>query len=224
MIAKKLAALLLAGAVVLSPPAAVAMQGKPGGTSAAAPGDLRGFIIGRWTDDGNCANYVDFLPDGRFVTSAGAAGRWTLNGNRLTFAGTSTITAVVGRTGPDSVTLTHDDGSVGASTRCASPGAARFTMPPVPTTVAAALAMSRPATRNYLLGLWTDDGDCANVINFMADGRFTVPNGGVGRWTLAGETLTFTGQTTVTARVRSIGQGRILLLHPDGRIGQSVRC
>lgn len=178
------------------------------------------FIIGRWTDTGDCSNAVDFLADGRFVTTSGAAGRWTLVGDTLTFIGQRTIAARISATSRDAITLTHDDGSVGSSTRCVS---GRRTMPALPATIAEALRISRPARRELLLGRWTDEGDCNVAIVFSRNGTFTVPTGN-GRWTLVGERLTFIGQTTVGARVRAVGNDRILLIHDDGRIGQSVRC
>ncbi|HYJ31107.1 MAG TPA: hypothetical protein VEW25_12295 [Allosphingosinicella sp.] len=185
------------------------------------PTVTRDFLIGRWTDTNNCAVAVDFLPDGRFRTTAGAEGRWTLQGGRLSFIGHSTVTATVRATNRDAITLTHGDGTVGASTRCAprTPAA----MPPLPATAADVLRIGGPVTRNLLFGVWTDNGDCNVTIQFFRDGRFTVPTGN-GRWTLSGDRLSFIGASTVTARVRAVGRDRILLIHQDGTIGQSVRC
>jgi hypothetical protein len=188
-----------------------------------APSVTPAFLIGRWTDTGNCANAVDFHADGRFVTTAGAAGRWTLQGNILTFIGNSTVTARVRATSRDAITLTHTDGTVGSSTRCAAQGARRIAMPPLPATAAEVLRIGGPVNRDLLLGTWTDDGDCGVAIRFLADGRFTIPNG-QGRWTLVGDQLSFIGNSTVVAQVRAVGRNRILLIHPDGRIGQSMRC
>jgi hypothetical protein len=186
-----------------------------------APAVTHGFLVGRWTDNGDCSDNVEFFADGRFLTSKGAAGRWALDGDRLSFVGASTVTARVAATSRDAITLTHDDGSVGGSTRC--PAARRIAMPAVPATAAEVLRISQPISRSLLIGRWTDDGDCGVAIEFMPDGRFTVPTGN-GRWTLAGEQLSFIGSTTVTARVRGVGRDRILLIHGDGRIGQSMRC
>ena len=208
-------------ALLMVAPAVATAQPK---TTAAAPGVTREFLLGRWTDNNNCAEAVDFLADGRFVTTAGAEGRWTLVGNRLTFIGNSTVTAVLTATGRDAITLTHADGTVGHSTRCATPGStARRTMPPLPATPAAVLSMSRPFARNYLVGRWTDDGDCGTVIEFRADGSFIIPNGG-GRWRLEGERLSFIGERTITARARAVGNGRVLLIYDDNSLGQSIRC
>ena len=201
-------------------PAAPTVQAAA--AAAQAPTATRDFLLGRWTDNNDCSNIVEFLADGRFVTSGGAEGRWSLVGDRLTFQGNSTVAARVAATGPHSISLTHDDGSVGYSTRC--PSERRLTMPQLPANAAAVLSMSRPIGREHLIGTWTDDGNCSNVIRFAPDGQFTVPGGGTGRWTLNGENLSFIGERTVTARVRGVGRDRILLIHEDQSIGQSLRC
>lgn len=184
----------------------------------------REFLFGRWTDDNDCSNTVEFAADGSFVTSDGARGRWTLRGARLSFIGGQTITATVRSNGNNAITLLHDDGTVGHSTRCTTTTAARrVTMPAMPPTAQAAVAMSRPVTRQLLIGSWTDNGDCSNTVTFAPNGRFIVPTGG-GTWTLVGERLTFIGSSTVGARARAVGQDRILLIHDNGELGQSVRC
>lgn len=198
--------------------------GIPAAVAQAGPQVDRAFLLGRWTDNGNCAGeWVEFYADGRFATNAGAGGTWTLRSGQLTFIGQRTIAAQVRATDRNTITLTHPDGSVGGSTRCPSAGARRLTVPPVPSTAAGVLAISRPFNRAFLFGRWTDSGDCNETIHFRPDGSFVVPTGN-GRWTLNGEQLSFIGNTTVTARARAVGRDRILLIHPDGRIGQSLRC
>jgi len=107
-----------------------ATAGAPGGKDpAATPGANTGsapftgevttaFLIGRWTDTGDCTNTIEFRSDGNFITAQGATGMWTLNGDRLTFAGTRSVTAQVAAPNQDTIMLTHADGSVGRSTRC----------------------------------------------------------------------------------------------------------
>lgn len=179
------------------------------------------FLIGRWTDDGDCANTVEFLGDGQFATSEGARGRWWLSNGRITFQGSQTLSARIHATSPTHIVLTHDDGTIGESSRCTAAPQQRA-MPPLPATPQA-LAMSRPASRQMLIGRWTDTGDCSNIVTFFTDGRFTVPSG-AGTWTLVGERLTFRGSSTVSARARAVGENRIFLIHDDGTIGQSIRC
>lgn len=204
--------------------AVVALFAATGEATAQGPAVTREFLIGRWTDTNDCSDAVDFHADGTFLTTDGARGRWTLQGGRLSFIGNSTVAARVHATSRDAITLTHDDGSVGHSTRCPATPASRRTMPPLPGTIPAALAMSRPFAAPFIHGRWTDDGDCGRVIHFHADGRFTVPGGGGGRWQLNGEQLTFIGDRSVSARARAVGNDRIILIHPDNSIGQSLRC
>ena len=220
---RKPLAVAAAMATLLAAPAPLAAQ-PPLLAAVQAIAVTPAFLLGRWTDDGDCTNTVEFRSDGSFVTSSGATGRWSLAGGRLTFQGTSTITAAIRADSATHIILTHDDGSVGESTRCtAAPNARRVAMPAMPPTAQAAIAMSRPIARQLLIGTWTDNGDCSNTVTFSPNGRFVVPTGG-GTWTLVGERLTFIGSSTVGARVRAVGQNRILLIHDNGDLGQSVRC
>lgn len=192
-------------------PAAAAQQAA----QQRAPRVTPAFLLGRWTDNGNCAaEWVEFYPRARFATNGGGQGTWTLRRGQLTFIGQQTVSAQVRATDRNTLSLTHPDATVGRSTRCP---------PPVPATAAAAVAMSRRFGRRFLTGRWTDTGDCNAAIYFYSDGRFTVPTGD-GRWTLDGEQLSFIGNTTITARTRSVSRDRILLIHPNGTIGQSLRC
>ncbi len=220
---------LFAGlATALAVPAPLAAQPQLLGAAAMMQADgaiTREFLFGRWTDTNDCSNTVEFLADGSFVTSEGARGRWMLQGARLSFIGNQTITATVRSNGPNGITLLHDDGTVGGSTRCSNIAATprRLTMPAMPANAQAVIAMSRPVARQTLIGTWTDNGDCSNTVTFFANGRFAVPGGG-GTWTLEGERLTFRGSSVVGARARAVGQNRILLIHDDGSLGQSIRC
>lgn len=76
------------------------------------------FIVGRWTDNGDCTQTIEFRDDGSFVTATGGTGYWTLNGDRLTFQAQRTITAQVSAPNANTIMLTQEDGSVGRSTRC----------------------------------------------------------------------------------------------------------
>lgn len=218
-----LAAVLLAAAWLGGAAGTVtAAQAQPTASEAVT----REFLLGRWTDTGNCAEYVDFLADGRFTLPDGQGGRWTLEGDRLSFIGNGTATARVHAESRDRIVLTHGNGTTGNSTRCATTApSARRPMPALPASVQAALAMSRPLDRAFLFGRWTDDGDCSNVIDFQRSGRFVVPaTGARGQWRLQGENLSFIAERTVTARARRVGRDRILLIHGDGSLGQSIRC
>ena len=215
------AAALLFGAELPAqkPSVAPAAAAQPG------PQVTADLLIGRWTDNDDCNEVVEFHRDGRFRTSDGVEGRWSLAGDRLSFIGERTVSARLTAPDRDHLVLTHDDGSVGRSSRCSTsaPAPRQVTMPPLPATIEQAVAMSRPFERSLLFGRWTDTGDCSEFIDFLADGRFVIANGG-GTWTLVGERLTFTGESTIGVQARAVGRDRILLIHDDRTLGQSIRC
>ena len=89
----------------------------------------------------------------------------------------------------------------------------------------AAAAGATQVNRAFLIGRWTDNGDCNNTITFNADGTFTVPGGGSGLWVLDGDSLTFQGGAgNRTARVQAPDSNTIMLIQQDGSIGRSTRC
>ena len=80
-------------------------------------------------------------------------------------------------------------------------------------------------TREFLLGHWTDDGDCTNTIAFHADGTFTVPGGAMGVWILNGDILAFLGFAGErSTRVQAPDEDTILLINDAGSLGRSTRC
>jgi hypothetical protein len=79
------------------------------------------FLIGAWTDDGDCGHAMQFIGNGRFVAAAGGTGSWDLKGNRLTLSGTGIVVVRLIVRGPDRVDVINADGSVGHSTRCPAP-------------------------------------------------------------------------------------------------------
>jgi len=105
--------------------AAPARQNQPA-TDAPAEGPGialdRNIIIGIWTDDGNCGPdapiIIEFSQDGRFVVPNGAFGRWKLDDDRLTMTGRSAATVRIVPIDRDTITVVHEDGSLGRSTRC----------------------------------------------------------------------------------------------------------
>ena len=209
------AALMLIAPAILAPPAA-AQAGK-------GPAVTMDYLLGRWSDSGDCQrDWVDFRSDGGFTTAAGGNGRWRLEGDTIIFMGQSEIRARIQATDMNRLVLVHGDGSTGNSVRC--PAAQRLVMPALPATVDEAVRISRPLDDPaFLIGNWTDDGNCSSVVVFASDGRFTV-GGASGRWRLVGERLSFIGDSTQTARARAVGNNRILLIYDNGTMGQSLRC
>jgi hypothetical protein len=92
-----------------------------GATPAAAPSDGQvnsAFLIGHWTDNNDCSQAMEFRTDGSFATPDGGEGVWALDGDRLTFQGSSTVSARVQAPDANTITLIHDNGALGRSTRC----------------------------------------------------------------------------------------------------------
>lgn len=76
------------------------------------------FLVGRWTDNNDCNNTIEFKQDGTFTVPGGGGGIWALDGDRLTFQGAGSRSARVQAPSEDAITLIHEDGSLGRSTRC----------------------------------------------------------------------------------------------------------
>lgn len=91
----------------------------------------RDFLIGSWSDAGDCNTAVVFVGDGTFATADGDQGLWALEGNALILtgaAGTRTVTIIpIDR---DTMDVVGEDGAHDRSTRCAGDlGTVRFARP-----------------------------------------------------------------------------------------------
>ncbi|TMJ19978.1 MAG: hypothetical protein E6G92_09540 [Alphaproteobacteria bacterium] len=92
-----------------------------GGAAPAGTGPVtldRAFVVGRWSDDGDCSDVIEFTQDGRFITANGAGGLWNLDGDRLTMTGRATATIRLSPIDQNTMTVINADGSLGRSTRC----------------------------------------------------------------------------------------------------------
>jgi len=78
--------------------------------------------------------------------------------------------------------------------------------------------------RTFLMGRWTDNGDCSKAIEFAQDGTFHNADGSGGLWNLEGDSLTLTGSSTATIRVSPVDQNTITVINSDGSLGRSTRC
>ena len=78
--------------------------------------------------------------------------------------------------------------------------------------------------RNYIVGRWTDNGDCSVAVEFGMDGRFTANTGAGGLWNLDGDRLTMSGSETLTLQIVPIDQNTMNVVNPDGSLGRSTRC
>jgi hypothetical protein len=199
-----LALRLTAAAIALAPASPVSAQ----------PVRLdRAFLVGRWTDNGDCADATTFNRDASFLASNGGAGLWHLQDGRLTMTGTRTLRLGVTAVDRNTVTVVNEDGSPGRSTRC--PGGERGANLPLDGT---------RLDRRYLIGRWTDNDNCADAVAFNAGGGFHAPNNTAGIWALRGDRVTLTGSSTLVLQIVPVSRDRILVVNPDGSLGKSTRC
>jgi hypothetical protein len=75
-----------------------------------------------------------------------------------------------------------------------------------------------------LIGLWTDDGDCSEAIEFSDDGHFTNADGTGGDWQLDGDELTMSGTSSTTIRIVPVDRNTLTIVNADGSLGRSTRC
>ena len=91
---------------------------QPGPQPAPAPSS-QDLLIGRWAEDGNCADAVEFTADGRFTTTQGAAGTWSLADDQLTLSGPGgTQTVQLVQVDQNALSIATDEGPVQTSQRC----------------------------------------------------------------------------------------------------------
>lgn len=107
-------------ASVVSGPPAHAQFARGEGAAAPRVAVDRDFLIGAWSDSGDCSTAVAFTADGGYATADGLQGQWSLAGDRLTLqgeAGSSTLTIIpIDR---NTMEVVGEDGSHDRSTRCA---------------------------------------------------------------------------------------------------------
>lgn len=116
------ALLVLAGC---NPPAATsngnggqaAGNAASGASTGTAPALDRAFLIGRWTDSGDCSNATEFAEGGQFQ-AAGGTGLWSLSGDQLTLMGAQRLTMQIVVIDQNTINVVNPNGSVGRSTRC----------------------------------------------------------------------------------------------------------
>jgi hypothetical protein len=92
-----------------------------------------------------------------------------------------------------------------------------------PANAAADAGGSATLDRAYLVGRWTDDGDCTAVTEFRADGTFLYPWGDTGQWTLAGDQLTLAGNSSPFT-IRVIDRNTLERTSAGGTPHRSTRC
>ena len=115
--------ILAAGVLASAAPAAAVPGplGKPGADHEPVAETIalsRAFLIGAWTDDGDCDHAVEFLGDGRYF-SGNARGIWQLDGHELTLTSDAILVVQLVPLDRDTIGVIGEDGSLGQSTRCA---------------------------------------------------------------------------------------------------------
>ena len=94
---------------------------------------------------------------------------------------------------------------------------------PANSAAAAPAGGSTTLDRAYLVGRWTDDGDCSAVTEFRADGSFLYPWGDTGQWTLNGDQLTLAGNTSPFT-IRVIDANTLERRSTGGSPHRATRC
>lgn len=79
--------------------------------------------------------------------------------------------------------------------------------------------------RNFLIGTWSNAGDCSVSVDFTADGLYATADGAEGQWSLAGDTLILTGAGgTRTLTIIPIDRDTMEVIAEDGAHDRSTRC
>src|SRR5690242_15906171 len=76
---------------------------------------------------------------------------------------------------------------------------------------------SAPVDRNFLIGTWSDSGDCSTTVAFTADGGYATADGAEGQWALAGDQLTLSGEAgATTLTIIPIDRNTMEVIGEDG--------
>jgi uncharacterized cupin superfamily protein len=88
---------------------------------------------------------------------------------------------------------------------------------------AAAPATSNTLDRTFLVGRWSETGDCADATEFRADGSFVFPWGTGGTWQFEGDPPHAEHQHRLYAPHR-ISQDQLDAVSPGGSVHHNKRC
>lgn len=79
--------------------------------------------------------------------------------------------------------------------------------------------------RNFLIGTWSDAGDCTTAVAFSADGGYATADGAEGQWSLAGDRLILSGEAgATTLTIIPIDRNTMEVIGEDGSHDRSTRC
>ena len=83
---------------------------------------------------------------------------------------------------------------------------------------------SAELTRDYVVGRWTASGDCADAMDFRADGTLGAPGGDdAGRWELNGNRLINVGNPRELTAA-AIDADTMEITNPEGEARRVTRC
>ena len=86
-------------------------------------------------------------------------------------------------------------------------------------------ARAAAVDREFLIGSWSDTGDCSTTVAFTADGGYATADGAEGQWSLAGDTLTLSGEAGATRlTIIPIDHNTMEVIGEDGSHDRSTRC
>jgi hypothetical protein len=101
----------------------------------------------------------------------------------------------------------------------AASGPAAYAQLPAPATT------HRAVDRDFLIGSWSDQGDCTTTVAFTADGGYATADGSEGQWSLTGDTLTLSGEAgATTLTIIPIDRNTMEVIGQDGSRDRSTRC
>lgn len=79
--------------------------------------------------------------------------------------------------------------------------------------------------RDFLIGTWSNQGDCTTSVAFTPDGAYATADGLQGQWSLAGDTLTLSGEAGATRlTIVPIDRNTMEVIGEDGSHDRSTRC
>lgn len=108
---------------------------------------------------------------------------------------------------------------------CTPPAATTAETPATTVEAAASEPSGATPTREFIVGRWDENGDCAKDLTINADGTFTSYSGMSGHWTLEADTLSLNGESgSFALRVAAGPNDNLMIGQPDGGFGSSTRC
>lgn len=180
------------------------------------------FLAGSWQEDQFCRGAEIFAFDG-----SGTARQ-----------GVSTVNYAISR--PDEVLFYGSNGSVPMRAQASTAVSMQVTLsgmtgmvyrcstsfavgtPAAPATVVASGAP--PLSVPFMIGRWTDNGNCSDATTFLGNGDVFTAAGGQANWALSGSDLIVTGSGgTVRAQLQPISQDSINT-RSGGTRSVMVRC